>query len=82
MLLFLMIPLALLALTIAVAPILAMSVLHHREVRPGRRPSADTVASPPATPPATPPSDRPATPPTTPPSDRPADGFREHVRSA
>ena len=35
MLLILMIPLALVALTIAVAPVLAMTVVHDREVRAG-----------------------------------------------
>jgi hypothetical protein len=35
MLLILMIPLALVALTIAVAPVLAMTVVHDREVRVG-----------------------------------------------
>ena len=33
MLLFLMIPLALVAVVVAVVPVLVMSVVHHREVR-------------------------------------------------
>jgi len=46
MLLFLIIPLALVAVTIAIAPVLALTVLHDREVRAERATPADPVRLP------------------------------------
>ena len=46
MLLILMIPLALVALTIAVAPVLAMTVVHDREVRVGSTGADEPVRLP------------------------------------